>query len=86
MADLPLPSNDPCGLNNPEGCKGNDMASVDCGTPPPGDMDGDDDVDLDDLVAMRDLLGLCKSDVDSDYDTDVMDLLWVIDGWGGVCP
>ncbi|MCH2137330.1 MAG: right-handed parallel beta-helix repeat-containing protein [Phycisphaerales bacterium] len=63
---------------------GNEISPLPCGGP--GDVDGDGDVDLADLVAMRALLGICKSDVDSDYDTDVMDLLGVIDGWGGVCP
>ena len=51
-----------------------------------GDMNGDGVLDASDLELHHAAVGICKSDVDHDGDTDVMDLLWVIDGWGGVCP
>ena len=66
-----------------------DMACADanCATTTPGDVDGDGDVDTDDLSSLRSTLALCASDVDSDGDTDIEDLLSVISGYGGTtCP
>jgi len=51
-----------------------------------GDLDGDGDVDVDDLDQHHALVGICKSDVNHDGSTDVMDLLEVIGDWHGVCP
>ena len=51
-----------------------------------GDVDGDGDVDTNDLAQLRGSLGLCASDTDMDGDTDIEDLLDVVEGWGTTCP
>jgi parallel beta-helix repeat protein len=52
----------------------------------PGDVDGDGDVDTDDLSALHAALGVCTHDVNHDGVTDINDLLEVIAGWNSVCP
>ena len=51
-----------------------------------GDLNGDGAIDSTDLDAMHAAVGICKSDVNHDGNTNVLDLLDVIDEWGGVCP
>ena len=51
-----------------------------------GDLNGDGEVDTADLDALHAAAGICKSDVNHDGDTNVLDLLAVIDEWGGTCP
>ncbi|MEE2718797.1 MAG: hypothetical protein VX727_03330 [Planctomycetota bacterium] len=51
-----------------------------------GDLNGDGAIDSTDLDAMHAAVGICTSDVNHDGDTNVLDLLGVIDEWGGVCP
>ena len=51
-----------------------------------GDLDGDGDVDTDDLDIMHANLNICPSDTDHDGDTDIEDLLDVLEGWGTTCP
>jgi hypothetical protein len=51
-----------------------------------GDLNGDGAIDSTDLDAMHAAVGICMSDVNHDGDTNVLDLLGVIDEWGGVCP
>lgn len=50
-----------------------------------GDVDGDGDVDNNDLSSLRSTLALCASDTDMDGDTDIEDLLIVIGSWGNTC-
>ncbi|MEE2906208.1 MAG: FG-GAP repeat protein [Planctomycetota bacterium] len=50
-----------------------------------GDLDGDGDVDTDDLDIMQSNLSICPSDTDHDGDTDIDDLLDVVEGWGITC-
>jgi parallel beta-helix repeat protein len=50
-----------------------------------GDVDGDGDVDTNDLAQLRGSLGLCASDTDMDGDTDIEDLLNLIEDWGNTC-
>lgn len=52
----------------------------------PGDLNGDGVVDHADVLAVQALAGLCPTDSDGDFDTDVDDLLELIAGWGQVCP
>ena len=51
-----------------------------------GDLDGDGDVDADDLSALHAAAGICQSDVNHDGATDINDILEVIAGWNAVCP
>ena len=51
-----------------------------------GDLDGDGDVDTDDLDIMHANLNICPSDTDHDGDTNIEDLLDVVEGWGTTCP
>ena len=50
-----------------------------------GDLDGDGDVDTDDLDIMQSNLSICPYDTDHDGDTDIDDLLDVVEGWGITC-
>ena len=61
-------------------------ADANCATTTPGDVDGDGDVDVNDLSSLRSTLALCASDTDMDGDTDIEDLLNVVAGWGTTCP
>ena len=51
-----------------------------------GDLDGDGDVDADDLNALHAVTGICQSDVNHDGATNIEDLLIMIEGWNSVCP
>lgn len=51
-----------------------------------GDLDGDGDVDTNDLNALHAAVGICQSDINHDGATNVLDLLAVIDEWGSTCP
>jgi hypothetical protein len=51
-----------------------------------GDLDGDGDVDVDDLSALHAAAGICQSDVNHDGVTDINDILEVIADWNAVCP
>lgn len=51
----------------------------------PGDMDGDGDVDMDDLSQLHVELGTCQHDVNHDGSTNVLDLLEVVAGWNTDC-
>ena len=51
-----------------------------------GDVNGDGDVDTNDLAQLRSSLGVCPHDTDMDGDTDIEDLLNVVAGWGTTCP
>ena len=51
-----------------------------------GDLDGDGDVDADDLNALHAAAGICQSDVNHDGATDINDLMDLIAGWNAVCP
>jgi hypothetical protein len=51
-----------------------------------GDGDGDGDGDTDDLEQLHATLGICKHDVNHNGQTDIDDLLLMIEGWGSVCP
>ena len=62
-----------------------DSACSDC-PELPGDVNADGSIDALDLDAMHAAVGICTSDVNHDGDTNVLDLLGVIDEWGGVCP
>ncbi|MEE2907657.1 MAG: hypothetical protein VX527_07470 [Planctomycetota bacterium] len=60
----------------------------DCGAPPVGDVhdvDGDGDVDRDDVRAVQDAAGICYHDTNGNGVTDIDDLLNVIEGWGMSC-
>ena len=49
-----------------------------------GDLDCDGDVDLDDRIAMNELLGLCAADIDGNGQVDGSDLSYILGYWG-VC-
>ena len=49
-----------------------------------GDLDCDGDVDLDDRIAMNELLGLCAADIDGDGEVNGADFAYVLGYWG-VC-
>jgi hypothetical protein len=49
-------------------------------------MNGDGVLDASDLELHHAAVGVCTSDVDHDGDTDITDLLRVIDEWNSVCP
>ncbi|MCH2132935.1 MAG: hypothetical protein MK116_04200 [Phycisphaerales bacterium] len=50
-----------------------------------GDLDGDCDVDIEDLLTLIANWGGFGGDVDGDGDTDIEDLLHVIEAWGDIC-
>ena len=52
---------------------------------PSGDMDGDGDVDTDDLNALHDELGIELTDVNNNGCVDIDDLLYVIEDWNEGC-
>jgi hypothetical protein len=58
--------------------------------PCPGDLDGDDDADLDDLTLLLQDFGCtgggCSGDLDGDGDTDLDDLTLLLQAFGTVCP
>lgn len=58
--------------------------------PCPGDTDGDNDVDLEDLLAVLGNFGCtgggCAGDADGDGDTGLPDLLLVLSNFGQTCP
>ena len=60
------------------------------GSPCPGDIDGDDDIDLSDLGVLLAEFGCagptCEADVDNDDDVDLSDLGIVLAGFGVPCP
>jgi parallel beta-helix repeat protein len=51
-----------------------------------GDLDGDGDVDTDDLNALHDALGIMDTDVNNTGCINIDDLLLVIEDWGTGCP
>ncbi|MCH2134623.1 MAG: glycoside hydrolase family 18 protein [Phycisphaerales bacterium] len=53
--------------------------------PQSGDVDGDTDVDSNDLSALHATLGICQEDVNHDGDIDIDDLLLLIESWGESC-
>ena len=55
---------------------------TECGTPVAGDFDGDDDLDADDFVAIRDALGFCAADINGDGQVDGADFAYVLGFWG----
>jgi hypothetical protein len=74
--------------NEPDSILGNfTTSSAPC---TPGDMDGDEDVDADDFVALRDqigvdALGCVAADINGDGDVGPEDLALLLGSWG-VCP
>ena len=50
-----------------------------------GDMDGDGDMDADDLNVLHSELGVCEHDVNHDGTTDIQDILDLISGYGLSC-
>ncbi|MDG2422542.1 MAG: hypothetical protein P8M22_01045 [Phycisphaerales bacterium] len=50
-----------------------------------GDLDGDGDVDTDDLDALHDALGIELTDVNNNGCVDIDDLLYVIEDWNEGC-
>ncbi len=55
----------------------------------PGDLDGNGDVDLDDLAVLLGDFGCasgCAADVDGDGDTDLSDLALLLANFGTTCP
>ena len=50
-----------------------------------GDLNGDGDVDTDDLNALHDALGIELTDVNNNGCVDIHDLLYVIEDWGEGC-
>ena len=62
------------------------QAEVTEGSAIPGDLDGDGDVDTNDLLALLADWGCsggdCLGDVDDDGDTDTNDLLMLLANWG----
>ena len=50
-----------------------------------GDLDGDGDVDTDDLHALHAAIGVCKHDTNHNGVTNIDDLLDVIEGWNMTC-
>ena len=50
-----------------------------------GDLDGDGDVDTDDLNALHDALGINNTDVNNNGCVDIDDLLYVIEDWNEGC-
>ena len=50
-----------------------------------GDLDGDGDVDTEDLNALHDALGIELTDVNNNGCVDIDDLLYVIEDWGEGC-
>ncbi len=66
--------------------------AVDGGPPCPGDVDGNDTVDLSDLLAVLSTWGpyepcppYVPADIDRNCDVGLSDLLFVLSGWGP-CP
>jgi hypothetical protein len=65
---------------------------VDLGTPCPGDLDGDNDVDLSDLSALLANYGITggaayeDGDLDGDGDVDLSDLSALLSVYGTTCP
>ena len=62
---------------------------VDPTDPCPGDVDGDNDVDLTDLAVLLsdfECVGTCAGDVDGDGDTDLTDLALLLADFGVPCP
>ena len=51
----------------------------------PGDLDGDGDIDIDDLELHHAATGTCHHDVNHNGLTDIDDLLLVIEGWASGC-
>ena len=51
----------------------------------PEDIDGDGDVDIDDVRAVQAAAGICTHDNNGDGKTDIEDLLNLIEGWGTSC-
>jgi hypothetical protein len=66
------------------------VSELSCGqvVPCPGDLDGDADVDLDDLTLLLQDFGCasgCAGDLDGDGDTDLDDLTLLLQQFGAVC-
>ena len=73
------------GLESPAGSLVSDSCDI-VGTTP-GDVDGDGDVDTNDLNSLRSMLALCPSDISADGKTDIEDLLVLLAGYGSTtCP
>jgi len=68
-----------------------DVIAITCQNvvPCPGDLDGDNDVDLDDLTLLLGdfgcMSGGCTGDIDGDGDTDLDDLVLLLGAYGAVC-
>ena len=50
------------------------------------DVNGDGNIDVNDLGSLQATLAICPHDVDQDGDTDIDDLLRFLAGFGDSCP